>query len=216
MISQTLPAKAVRAPEVEETDGPDAPLVVRPIQGPAELETVYRMTHDAYVDMGFIEPRPGGKLIHYPHLDAAPGTSILVAVKDGQIVGTNSIAVDGPAGLHTDEDFPEETDRVRREGTAIASSYRINTLKEVRNGKAIVMSLIRETAFILQDRHIATCLFIFHKRHERIYRRLLGMALIAERPEIACVSHFPAVLMRCEMALLPDWCRRVPAGGQDR
>lgn len=191
-------------------------LEIRPIRDAAELDCVYRMTHDAYVDMGFIEPRPGGRLVHYPHLDAAPETTILVALLDGVIVGTNSVTLDGPAGLHVDEDFKAVTDQIRAEGRRIAAGWRINTRRDVRDQANIVRGLIGEAMRLLVNTGIRTCLFIFNKRHERIYQRLLGMTTIAELPEIRCVNNFPAVLMRCDFEHLPKWCFRYMAAAGER
>lgn len=198
-------SQALRALPAE--NNPPAGLFVRPIANAEELGEVYRMTHDAYVEMGFIDPRPGGRLVHYPHLDAAPETTVLVAVEAGRIVGTNSLTFDGPVGLHVDEDFKAQADALRATGRKLASSYRINTLHECRQRSDIVKALIRETVRAALAGGVETCLFIFHKRHERIYRKLLNMTTLAERPEIACVRNFPAVLMRCDFEDLPGWCR---------
>lgn len=191
-------------PRLLEAPAPDGSHVeIGVARTPEEMNAVYRMTHDAYVEMGFIAPRPGGKLVHYPHLDFISETTVLLARLDGAIVGTNSLTLDGPAGLHVDEDFKPEADAIRAEGRALAASYRINTCTEVRHRNAIVMGLIRETVRLALSRGVETCLFIFHKRHERVYRRLLNMKTVAERPEIACVQNFPAVFMRCDFEALP-------------
>lgn len=197
------PAVAISS-AIAKTSG--NPIAIRPIQNSVELDAVYRMTHNAYVDMGFIDPKPDARLIHYPHLDALSETTILVATMNGEIVGTNSLTFDNPTGLHVDEDFKGETDCIRGEGRVLAASFRINTCKEVRQRNAIVMGLIGETVRLALSRGVETCLFIFHKRHERIYQRLLNMRTVAEKPEIACVRNFPAVFMRCDFEDLPDWC----------
>ena len=189
-------------------DGPK--IEIRAVQGPEELKAVYRMTHDAYVDMGFIRPRDDGMLIHYPHLDRINETTVLLALLDGRIVGTNSLTLDGPIGLHVDEDFGLETNHIRADGRTLAACYRMNTLPEVRLHNAIVMSLIRETVWRALESDVQTCLFIFHKRHERVYQRLLNMKTVAERSEIACVENFPAVFMRCDLETLPAAFRTVP------
>jgi len=205
-ISQTLKAMSLDEAAPRPPD-PGSAVEIRPIHNAQELETVYRMTHDAYVDMGFVEPRADGRLVHYPHLDALLETTVLVALIDGRIVGTNSLTIDGPGGLHVDEDFKPAADAIRAAGIRLASSYRINTLKEFRHRRDVVMGLIRETARILIEAGSETSLYIFHKRHEGIYRRLLNMETIAELQEIHCVNNFPAVLMRCDHVKLPAWCQ---------
>jgi hypothetical protein len=35
---------------------------VSPAHSPADMDLVYRLTHDAWVDEGLIEPRPSGRM----------------------------------------------------------------------------------------------------------------------------------------------------------
>ena len=76
-ISQALEAIREKdvAKHVEDSEG----FSIRPMYTELELDQIYKLTHDAYVERGYCEPQPGGKLIHYPHLDHIPETTILVA-----------------------------------------------------------------------------------------------------------------------------------------
>ena len=102
------PATTVLEPEIE----------IRPIRGAEELDSVYRLTHDSFLERGYCQPQPDGPLIHYPHLDNIPETTVLVAVVQGEIMGTLSFTLDGPRGFHLDGDFKTECGRIRAEGKA--------------------------------------------------------------------------------------------------
>ncbi len=182
---------------------------IRPIQSKAELEEVYRLTHDAYVEEGYCRPRPDGRLIHYPDLDQARETTILVALEEGRIVGTNSLTLDGPSGLHVDKDYGPECQAIRQTGRALASSWRIATHRSCRDQRKIVMSLITETVVRAVDFGVESCLFTFNPRHERIYKRLLNMRTIAHSSGTQGLLNAPSVFMRCDLETLPE--RWLPA-----
>src|SRR5947209_3989524 len=101
-ISQALRAIAIQPDDAENEGQPSAGsatgsgILVRPIEGEAELDAVYRLTYDSFLERGYCAPRPDRRLIHYPHLDRLPETMICVAISEGQIVGTVSVTLDGP------------------------------------------------------------------------------------------------------------------------
>ena len=131
------------------------------------LDEVYRLTHDEYIRMGYIEPRSDGRLRHYIHLDRIPETSIIVAFVDGRIVGTNSWTKDGVYGLHVDQDFKAECDQIRRElylrGKALAASWRIVTDNDFNSIRMkIVLTLIAETLKQIVLAGYETAVFTFN------------------------------------------------------
>lgn len=190
----------------------EAALEVRPARNLAELDTVYRLTHDSYVERDYIQPQPDGRLIHYPHLDGIPETTVLVALRGGQVIGTNSLTLDGPRGLHVDSDFGDECDRIRAEGRSLAASWRIATVRECRHQTRIVMELIRATTHCVIRAGIQTCVFTFNPRHERIYKRLLNMRTVARTETSRGLSNAPAVFMRLNMEECP--ARWLPADSE--
>src|SRR5262245_29486021 len=89
---------------VSRSTSPERP-IIRPIRDLAELQQVYRLTHDCYVENGYVKPHPTGMIVHYPQFDHIPETTILVAVINGRIVGSVSLTQDGPGGFSIDDDF---------------------------------------------------------------------------------------------------------------
>jgi hypothetical protein len=153
------------------------PYVIRPAQGRAELDAVHRLTHDSIVAGGYMLARPDGRLDSYPMLDASPLTTVLVAVCDGTIIGTNSLTADGPLGLHTDLYFPTETNIVRRDRRRLVSSFRIATAPAMkdRHGYALILDLVKWTCVVATEAYaFETMLCTFNPKHEGVYARLLA------------------------------------------
>jgi len=174
---------------------------IRPVIDDTDLDHVYRMTHDAYVELGYIAPRPDGRFRHYEDVDAAPENMVLVAVEEGVIVGTVSVTLDGPAGFHVDHDFATEIAAVRAEGQPVGASWRIVTEPRHRASTAVVLELIRATVDVFARFGVATGLCTFAPRHERAYQRAIGMETIARTDGVGEVKT-PAVLMRGDIATI--------------
>jgi len=190
--TEEIPRDSALGVKLHATD-----VVVRPIQSAAELDEVYKLTYVSYREREYCPPQEDGRLVHYPHLDRIPETTILVAVADKEIIGSISLTQDGPHGLHVDEDFKIVCSQVRNEGSPIAASWRIVTRSGVRSERKIVMALITGCAIRLIASCALTYLYTFNPRHERIYERLLNMKTIARKEgNIDGLYNSPAVLMR--------------------
>lgn len=174
-------------------------MLIRPAFDAQELDQVYRLTHDAYVEQGYIQARPDGLLRHYAEVDAAPENMVLVAVEDGIVVGTVSVTLDGPAGFHVDHDFPAECAAIRAEGGNVGASWRIITAPGYRSSMSLVVDLIRSTIDVLHRFDVETILCSFNPRHERIYRKMFGMSTVAHSDGVGAVKS-PAVLMRASIS----------------
>jgi hypothetical protein len=171
-------------------------VIVRKIESEKELHDVYRLTYGVYLKCGYCKPNETGKLIHYPHLDNIPETTVFIAIKDGRIVGTNSITADGPSGLHVDEDFLTEVNKTREEKRRLVASWRIATDFV---GISAVIRLIKKTIdYALKELKAETALFTFNPRHEKFYEKYLKMETIGRRDCIKKLENAPAVLMRLD------------------
>lgn len=180
-------------------------MVIRPITDNQELDKVYGLTHTSWVESGLVLPQPNGRIIHHPHLDASKDTTILVAIEDGIIVGTNSITIDGPSGLHVDHGFKDETDVIRAEGNRLASSWRVATLPEYRSRSSLFKALVKATVRLAIEKDVDTCLFLFPPKHESIYQRLINAKTVCNKI-IKYEEGFvvTAVMMRTETADVPE------------
>jgi hypothetical protein len=161
----------------------------------SELAEIWQLTHTEYLRKGYITPQPSGLWSHYSHLERAPETVQLVAIVDGDIVGTVTYTLDGPNGLHTDVDYPNETELIRKIGIPLACSWRIVTASEFHSQHSVAHALMVETARELVEYGEPILLCTFHPRHARYYERRLGFSVIAQREESAGLRNAPSVLM---------------------
>lgn len=171
-----------------------------------EMEKVYRLTHDAYVDMNYAKPQPDGKLVHYPELENIPETTVMIADSGSRLLGTLSITLDGPMGLNTDRDFPQLTRQIRSQTDKLASCWRMATSKECRSKKSIVKDLLKvSVCYIFRQLEIETLLCTVNPCHERIYQLLFGFETIAKQDSsLQGLENAPAVLMRLEHKNVPE------------
>jgi hypothetical protein len=204
-ISQALGAIARVEPGEARTRAPAAAIEIRQAGSASELEEVYRLTHDAYVEREYCRPRPDGRLVHYPHLEGIPETIVLIALLDGRVVGSVSVTLDGPRGLHVDQDFGDTCDAVRREGVRVCAAWRIVTRRSLRGERRVVMALIKATFSTAFGRLACRAMLCsFNPRHEGFYRRACGMETIARRDSTRGLYNAPAVLMRVDADRLPE------------
>lgn len=205
-VSQAV--RALSAGLTGDRVAPESSVEIRPIRGDAELDAVYRITHDAFLEQGYCKAQPDGRLIHYPHLDRIPETTILVALIDGAICGTISLTLDGPQGFHVDSDFKPECDEIRREGRRLAAAWRMATRSSCRDERKVVMALILGALRGTFDASVQTTVFTFNPRHERVYQRLLNMTTVARNQETDGLENAPAVFMRMDAETVPERLRK--------
>jgi len=177
---------------------------LRTIRSEQELETVYRLTYQCYLNEGYCSKSEAGKLIHYPYLDALPETTIfIVEDPDGVVVGTCSTTLDNRHGLHVDEDFKSEADIVRKEQSILASSWRIAVDSRYRTGALVAKLLVEGSIAFWHASSIEVCLMTFNPCHERFYARFMNCLTLARKDDIHGLSNAPAVLMRWDAGRCP-------------
>jgi hypothetical protein len=172
------------------------------------MEAVWRLTHDEYVKMGYAAPRPDRLLRHFD-LDGIDETAVWIAEEEdaiGTVLGTISVTVDGPAGLHVDEEFRDAADAVRKEcrltGKKLAAPWRIVTRSDHHGQLAISMALINACVEHVVNQGLDVTLYTFNPRHEKFYKRMLGFETIAGPRPSPAVRNAPAVLMRGDLEVV--------------
>lgn len=165
----------------------------------SEVAEIWQLTHDEYVREGYIKPQPGGVFSEYEQLEWQPETIPLVALLDGDIVGTVTVTLDGVAKLHTDVDFPDETEMLRKCAklfrVPLACSWRIVTDYKCRSRLDVAIALQQSGAITAYEHGSPIIACTFHPRHSRYYHRTLGFVEIARSAATKGLSSAPAVLM---------------------
>lgn len=174
-------------------------IVTRPVAGTQELDEVHRLTYEAYAIKGYCRPQADGRLRHYPWLDGIEQTTVLVAVREEQLVGSVSLTVDGPYGLHADEDFQDECDRIRAEGRTLGAMWRIVVAENIHSGVDVLLDLVKEGFRHATDLGVQTCVCTLNPCHRKSYERIWGLKAVAAKSTSSGLTNAPAVLMRGEM-----------------
>ena len=83
---------------------------------PRDLESAYRLVHDIYVNIGYIQPRPSG--LRMRSFECCPETATFVAKAPARnVIGALSVILDSDdLGLPSDNTFKSEIDHIRMEG----------------------------------------------------------------------------------------------------
>jgi hypothetical protein len=179
-------------------------VTVRLIRSSAELQAVYRLTYEAYLAEGYCIVRKDGRLIHYPYLDGIPETRVFGAFNaSGEMVGTHSWTVDGPSGLHVDDDFPIEVDSIRAEGKLLGAAWRLVVAKHFRHRRTLYR-LLSTTVRGMFKSGLEVALSSFNPKHELAYTHLLRMVQVARCDETHGLEHAPSVLMRLDRGDVPN------------
>ena len=95
---------------------PDGRLLLKIAETREELESCFRLLHDAYVSSGFMKPDPSGMRATIYH--ALPTTTTLCAKFDGEVVGTISLIRESAFGFPLQSIF--DLRQVRGRGGKIA------------------------------------------------------------------------------------------------
>ncbi len=146
------------------------------------LSEISSMVHETLVESRHIIKGSTDKINLYPHLNNINQTTVLIAELNNNIIGTNSMTIDSEHGLHTDLFFKQETDYIRKSSEKkLGSSWRIATNKEYRGNIRLFLDIIQNSFFLAKKKGIETCLFVFDKKHEKLYKKLLDAETISEK-----------------------------------
>ncbi len=173
-----------------------------------EMAAVWQLVYRVYLEEGYCEKDAKKRLRHYKILDCQPETTVFCVEEEDTLLGTCTVTLDGPRGIHTDFVFPVETQAVRDEcrcdGLKLASSWRIATDPCCRSKTAVVNMLMNATIEKLLRERVDVSLYTFNPKHEKVYHRLWGFVTIAGPKEDATVKGAPAILMRGDSEFLKE------------
>ncbi len=157
---------------------PDKRLVLKIAETQEELESCFRLLHDAYVSSGFMKPAPSGLRATIYH--ALPTTTTLCAKFDGEVVGTLSLIRESVFGFPLQAIF--DLKQVRARGGKIAEVSALAVHPDFRKtGGAILFPLMKFmyeycTTFF-DTRHLVIAV---HPTRIEMYESLLFFKRLAE------------------------------------
>lgn len=160
------------------------------------LEEVWRLVHDSYVDSGYIEKQPNGLLKHYPHLEFLDETVTFGAFINRQLVGTCTITFDSKALLPVDIDYPYEVGIIRKINvTKLATCWRLATTPECRYKTSVVIALMKKIMvnFIVHKQPLLLC--EINPKHYNFYHKIWGFVEIARKDWTSGLNNAPSILI---------------------
>ena len=178
--------------------------LMRTINKQEELEHIYSLTYECYIQQGYCSKNSSRKLIHYPKLDNISSTTVFVIENSkGGLIGTASTTKDSQHGLHVDLDFHAETEMVRSERKILSSSWRIAVNPNYKSQPQVARLLIDGTVAYWHAAGIETCLMTFNPCHENFYKKYLNCKTLSKNDGLHDLKNAPAVLMRWDASRCP-------------
>ncbi len=175
----------------------------------AEFRIAHRLVHEAYVDAGYCDPTPDGRLTHYQEFDALEATRVYLLRQDQSWVGTVSVTRENALGLPIDETFLEDVRAAQREGRGVGVIWRLAVRPQYRQHCKAVTELFLACVRWALSENVETTFMMVHDRHQHFYRRCLRMRCVRTVSGVSKFSRIPVALMRCEThGLPPRWLHR--------
>ena len=188
-------------------------VIIRPVANEDELDMVHHLTHDNYVAMGYASPQPNRKLAHYGDFDHLIETTILVAIRDNEVIGSASVTMDGPWGLTVDKDFKRICDMLRYNGRSLAVIWRLVIAKSAGPSLKILMGLIQQVTNRALMEGVNTALITVNPKHQTVYQRLVNATVLSTNNFTKGLDQAPGVLLRMDYENLPaSWKTLAPNG----
>ncbi len=168
-----------------------------------DIEHVYRLVHDAYLEKGYCEANENQQLTYFKQLDNIAETSIFLIRMYDEIIGTLSLTEHNPLGAPVDEAFILPYQQVLLEKRRTAVTWRLAIKKRYRDMPFIVIELIKTVIWTCFERGIQTSISTINQRQERLYQRLFNMHPIAHNHGVADFAHVPCSMIRWDQENCP-------------
>lgn len=114
-------------------------LTIELATGKADLEEAYRLLHEVYVEMGFMERHPSGMRLNVYNM--LPHTSTVVAKMQDEVIGTISVIRENQLGLPLDASI--DTSFYRKPGWQIAEVTSLAVARQWRGQGQVLFPLLK-------------------------------------------------------------------------
>lgn len=177
-----------------------------------DLIGAYRLTHDMFVQQGYIHPDKTG--IRIRAFEALPDTATFITRVDGEVVGVISVVVDSlDFGLPSDESFRAELDELRAQGRKICEGTNWLVADSHRNS-AVMTELMRCSFAHAMAIGCTDFLGTVSPGHAKFYK-LLGFEQISEVRSYSKKIEDPVVVVRLDLSGLGERFKNVTKADGD-
>ena len=137
------------------------------------------------------------------HLTDDPNRITLTATDKGDAIGTLTLGIDSPAGLHADRVFGDELARFRDDGAKLCEFTKFAFDAAFRS-KTSMANLFHLAVIYARDIHHCTDIVIeVNPRHRRFYEQMLGFKRYSELRTNTSVNA-PAFLLKVNLAFVTE------------
>ncbi len=164
-----------------------------------EWEQAYKLTYDAYVKKGFIDPDSSG--LHFCLQHAHPLTSIIVGKLDGEVVITMSLFPDSELGLPMDSLYQKELDKLRKRGRFLAEVGAFASSPKVRTGLQQLPMMMNNMILRYAGPHLGIddLVITVNPAHELVYKYIILFDRLSRNKPYEKVNGHVAVPMQLDL-----------------
>ncbi len=166
-----------------------------------DFRGAFRVVHDSYVELGYIERQPEEMWLQSHHCFGR--TTVLVARRAGRVVGTASVFHDGATGLPVERSYPQAARRCRRDG----SVFEIGSLAVVPEERGTGLAVLVQAAALFYGGRVlgaSQCLITIPPSRVRYYETLFGFSQLRQDQPYHGFQR-PAVLMYLALERFEVW-----------
>jgi hypothetical protein len=175
-----------------------------------ELEQAYKLVHDVYLKMGFMNIDPSGmRLSKY---NAMPSTHTFIAKLNNEVVMTLTLFADSFIGLPLDCEYKEELQFLRDEGRYIGE---IGANASIMHNQNVVFHMFKMVFNYAKNYQLLDDIVVsLRPKHALFYTHVYGFEQIGGLKTYSSANGNPAVLYRVNLHNLSKFCQmsypRVP------
>jgi hypothetical protein len=162
---------------------------------PDELRAIEGLVRTQYIAKGY---RCDGPTEPLDVAEQGRPTLPIMARANGRLLGTMTLGIDSPVGLHADDANREHIDRLRAQGRRVGEMVKFAVSRGC-DSMLVIAALVAAAHGQWVGHGLSDVLIEVHPRHAAFYQRALCFTVIGEENICPRVSA-PAVLLRLNVA----------------
>ena len=164
----------------------------------------FRLLHDVYAAVGYVQPSSPPLRIIQQHLD--PETLIIMGFIKDTLVYTAILFPDNQLGLPIDSAFKKQVDALREQGRRLVEVGCLVSPPDYRKGNQSIPMLCNQIVHLtaINRYHADDLLITTHPKYLKIYEDILLFEQIGGISKFSYVNDNPAVALRQDLRTAPQ------------
>lgn len=178
----------------------------------ASREQAYRLVYEVYLEKGYASPHPS-RLWFSPHNALPETTTIIVKSTDDSVVGTLTVIFDSHLGLHADELYGWQLDRMRARGHRLSEIISLAVKPGIEDAQNVLAELFWFAYLVAyRIRNASDFVISVTPRHAGFYKRKLDFKQVGPALAHGKVNGTVGVLLRLDLGYATETNRRAHRG----